>query len=325
VDAVTTVEALEFLREREQQLPGLRVRAFLHTNARSLFHPKFALFASSDTGTLVAGSGNLTAAGLGRVEPAGSAAGNWEAYTVTTLDQDQLNDTLKMWEAWRRDQEAQHRLRPLEDDDVLNKAIENARMGWTRTPSPSSSTRTPPSKPATTGGQSPTHTASSVVTTPAFICEIPSGSSRWGQANFHAEEFEAYFGFEGRSGESAEVVIQSVRPDGTLSAPERRPPVRVASRNFRVELGAAKEFPYEKSGADDRPIVIFIRVGNRAFRYCLLMPSDADYPYALALLPSQPTGRRLMRSRTLDADEVKSAWPDAPAKLFPEHTDLPEI
>ena len=160
---------------------------------------------------------------------------------------------------------------------------------------------------------------------PAFVCEIPRGSGRWGQANFHAEEFEAYFGFEGRTGESAEIIIQSVRPDGAIGPPERRPPVRVQSRNFRVELGAARDFSYETTASDDRPLALFVRVGNRAFRYCLLMPSDPEYSSALELVPPFSSGRRLMRSRTLNAQDVQNAWPNAPSALFPENADLPEI
>ncbi|MBZ4330520.1 SAV_2336 N-terminal domain-related protein [Corallococcus sp. AS-1-12] len=145
-----------------------------------------------------------------------------------------------------------------------------------------------------------------------LLAEIPRASGRWNQANFNINTFREFFQLE--PGERHYVTLWRVAPDGRVQDREVRQSVSVHSRNYRIELGAAKGLPYPGGGL--RPIGVFLRIMTRHFRYYLLMPSDPLYKRALSILDqSEPARAGQMRRLMMSPGEFRRAWPNSP--LFP--------
>jgi len=290
VDDVTDTRALNALEEVRRRFPALRLSAFVHELPDATFHPKFSWFGRRGSGTLIVGSGNLTGRGLRR---------NWEAFTTTSLDRDQLRQLRLHWEGWRESHSDM--LLPLDDPRVLERARRNAAR--VRRPRAAEEEPQPPAGP--------------LHEVPALIAEIPRGQARWNQANFDRATFTGFFGAQ--PGQLHRIVLQHVNPDGTLGELENRPAVSVASHNYRFELAPGRGLPYPDGG---RPIGVFVRIAPRTFTYRLSMPGDPDYQCFSGLLDAQWNGPATrLRRVTTDTSSLIESCPDSPiwaALLNPE-------
>lgn len=311
VDAVTNINALESLTAVANEFPKVKVRAFMNPRPASLFHPKFCWTRNKSGGHLITGSGNLTEGGL---------LGNWEAYTIQELDLGSIAAVQSTWMKWTTQHAAA--LLPLDDAEVWKLASENnvlAREG-------DLPTLVAPRRPAAipeepTAGQvarardeEPATTQALADTAKVLIAEIPRGSDRWNQVNFHFEDFVNFFGAQ--EGSHRLFVFRHVNANGTMADYERnRPPVAVKSRNFRFELAAGSGKNYPTVG---RPIGVYIRVATRTFFYRLLFPDDPEFSTVDDLLRSHAgaPGNKMRTVRMTVAD-LRREWPNAPFWKLP--------
>ena len=149
-DDITDLTALAELKERVARYEGhLTIQMFVHGGTR-VFHPKFCWFqrqgsgeadagsedaedavdavsvgasagiGTAPAGSIVVGSGNLTAGGLAR---------NWEAFVHQDLTQEELDQVKAQWTTWLEDN--QEYLHPLEDMGSLRKVRANSKF-WDR-------------------------------------------------------------------------------------------------------------------------------------------------------------------------------------------------
>lgn len=295
VDGVTDLRALDALSAVAMEFPNVTVRVFLTPTRGGIFHPKFCFMKTPPGGTVIAGSGNLTEGGL---------LGNWEAYTVETLNAEQMRSLETTYDAWRL-LHAAH-LRNLDDAEIRQRAAANVIMAQEG----DLPTLVAPTIAAAALGEPAT---AQVIPDDAtvLIAEIPASGDRWKQANFDLDNYRHFFG--AREGEDRLVIFRHVNEDGSMADYERnRPPVAVKSRNFRFELAAASGIPYPTDG---RPIGVFVRVATRTFFYRLLLPNDSEHAtvrdFLVALAgPAHPTDR-MMRERTTVA-ALRDAWPNSP-------------
>jgi hypothetical protein len=139
-----------------------------------------------------------------------------------------------------------------------------------------------------------------------LLAEIPQGAGRWGQANFHKEDFVEFFGAHDPK---RAFRLLSVRTDGTTDADPLRHGVPVKSKNFRIELAAARG-SYPTHG---KPIGAYSRLSTGQFRYMVLMPDAPEYGVADAILARHSeTPRGQMRTARLTKVDAKREWPGSP-------------
>jgi len=301
IDAVTNVRALDSLLDAASGYPRFSVRAFLNPRPGALFHPKFCWCRTCTGCQLITGSGNLTEGGL---------LGNWEAYSLENLAQDESSSVEALWNSWTTQH---HRsLLPLDNPEVRERASQNTVLA------PEGDLPTlvaPPSMaPASEGEPSAAQFFPNQAV--VLVAEIPRSGNRWQQANFDLDNYLNFFGAQ--VGTQRLVIFRHVNGDGTMADYERnRPSVEVRSRNFRFELAAASGVPYPSNG---RPIGVFVRVATRTFFYRLLLPSDPDYALVSSLLqrrvPPRFSPQRMRRVR-ITVEDLRREWPNAPFWTLP--------
>ncbi len=295
IDAVTDTRSLDTLSQKQAELPKLSAWAFFdsspHNNA--IFHPKMAWFKSADKATWILGSGNLTAGGL---------RGNVEAFTVTETSLEEHEQLENRWRQWLGTHGGH--ILPLDHVDVRDRAKQNTGIEL---------------KEVIAKGliqeileeQESGEVAVVARTSPGnavLIVQLPKASDRWNQANFSRDTFENFFG--ATPGKTYRVLLTHIEADGSRGIEEPRPGVVVRSRNYRFELKAAAGRDYPENG---RPIVIFLRLATRTFRYHLMMPGDPDYLRIHSFLQANTIvlPGRMMRLQT-DAQALATAWPACP-------------
>jgi hypothetical protein len=280
-DSITDEPAVEVLALRDEQLPTLSIRAFVHDET-ALFHPKMAWFVAGRQLTLIVGSGNLTL---------GGTRGNWEAFSIATLRGSQARAAEAQIRSWLS--EVDRNLLPLAHPRVQERAKRNTgrERDFKRLRKISPPTPVPPSEALE-----------------VLVAEIPKAGDRWSQANFDLANYEGFFG--AKAGTQRRIALYHVEGDGSLGGLESRPSVEVKSQNYRFELAAAKGRPYPDDGP---PIGAFVRLDTGIFIYELLLPGDGGYDALAKFLHAEWSGRadRMRRVRTT-VDKLRSRWPDAP-------------
>lgn len=341
-DDITNEHSIVSLIELQKKYGShLVVKAYVHNERGSTFHPKFSWFKKNDGGTLVLGSGNLTQKGLRH---------NREAYNVIQYDESSIAKIIEEWNRWFT--HSSPFLFDITDPVVLAKAKQNtekiraistakatvqrdhdikpgdikltdiyktqpkdkrtskkvAQKQPTVNPQPQLELVTP----AVTDEEIDIDAAYWTITLDAnvLIAEIPNNNKRWSQANFSQETFENYFGATCGENGTYRILLKHVNADGTMCKTEARPSVSVASSNYRFELDAAKGLPYPEGR--NRPIGIFAKVSCRDFIYTLLMPGQPGYADVMRLLAQTQAPTRLMRRISYVAKDVFEAAPVLP-------------
>lgn len=114
------------------------------------------------------------------------------------------------------------------------------------------------------------------------------------------------------------LILRDVKRDGRLGEIRRRPPVSVASHNYRVELYVDRGTTYPDNG---RVLGIFVKLSSRTFLYSLLFPTDAEHPVLQAKLDSERRRRdRLVRYQT-NAAELQFLTPSLPILQYLSQAD----
>lgn len=314
MDEITNTRSLAKLNHYMTHYPNLQVMAFLHNTTGSTFHPKFCWFDCGNYGYVIVGSGNLTQKGMQR---------NREAFEAKEVTSDELASIVQYWDSWR--DSVKDFLLPLNHEAVVQRAEEN--MNRMRAVRPRRAA--PVARPH--AGVVPGEQAVPEIATPdaevmemalyaddelgsweydntsaVLICEIPRGKGRWNQANFDANTFQTYFeSTPGVAGQMA-LILRDVKPDGSLGEIRHRPPVSVASHNYRIELHVDRGTTYPDDG---RVLGIFVKLSSRTFLYSLVFPVNTEYPSLQAKLDSERQRRdRLVRYQTT-AEELQTLAP----------------
>lgn len=302
IDAVTNFDTIRELEKQTQELKGLTVKIFLHTY-NCTFHPKLSWYKSKNSVSLVVGSGNMTSAGLGKSVDWGD--GNWEAFYTIKLSQKDADNITKVWRDWITDCRNNGYLYATDNTQVLEKAAENSRYRpknvnkkLTKTPKAT--------KPVTIDIEG------SEYSNQVQISEIPR--NRPGQLDIGKDILRDFFGYTSNSSDH-EILIQNVNLDNTLDDPETRHLFKNKSQNYRFELHGLKVRNYIEHN-DNRPVVIFIKLGGYVYRYCILMHGDQDYADIIKMLGQKKHGkRRKMRKLDTNIEELRKF--NLPDQLYP--------
>lgn len=334
-DDITNEHAVNTLIELKKKYNDhLIVKAYIHSNKGSTFHPKFSWFEKQEGGVLVLGSGNLTQKGLRH---------NREAYSVIPYDAESMERVTKEWNSWYT-----HSLPFLFDIDdpiVMARAKQNTEQ--TRAVSVAKASvkknatkqkvtdelaniyknqpkdiKQPSAKIVEAEALSKKEEKVDIITLPitdeeididasywtitpdsdVLIAEIPRSGNRWKQANFDKNTFENYFGATCGENGAYRILLKCVNADGSMCETEIRPSVSVSSQNYRFELEAANGLAYPSNG--NRPIAVFARVSQRDFIYTLLMPEQDGYDQTLFFISKKEKRTAKMRRLTFTAKEV---------------------
>ncbi|EGP5276076.1 TPA: phospholipase D family protein [Enterococcus faecium] len=288
-DSITSEEAIVELQAIQNKYRTLKINGYLNPNSQgSLFHPKFSWFEFDDgRGKLIIGSGNMTVKGLRQ---------NKEAIGEIELDSTTLNQFKNEWFKWIEENDSN--LYPIDSLEVLDRVKLNDFKYMDKIASFKSKTdkdiKDVLNIDLEMTEEDDTSPWNRALDDEVLICEIPKGGSRWSQANFSKYIFEEYFGATAGINSGYRILIRNQNSNGDLKEIESRPSVSVKSKNFRFELDAAKgkKYPTGKK----KPIAIFLKVGVRMFKYCLLMPGDPYYTECNSFLDKFPReGTRVKR------------------------------
>lgn len=299
IDDITNDKTLQALHTLTQEVNNLQVRVFHHNFSGATFHPKFCWFRHKKGGILVTGSGNLTAKGL---------RGNWEAFTISTLSLDEINEIEQQWNDWTQSHLGW--LKSPDDQAVIERAKLNKPK---RRPKPAIEPETieiieEVEEVEEISEVDDISSDTPQLSDPVLIAEIPRGGNRWNQANFDLDTFRNFFGVQ--EGLTQRILLQHVNDDGSLGSLESRPSVSVRSQNYRFELEAAAGLDYPNQG---RPIGVFLRIATRSFRYKLLMPNNPGHKEMVEFLNNNWNGRadRLRRIVT-NIETLQTYWANSP-------------
>lgn len=114
------------------------------------------------------------------------------------------------------------------------------------------------------------------------------------------------------------IILRDVKHDGSMGEIRHRPPVSVASHNYRIELYVDRGTAYP---ADGRVLGIFVKLSSRTFLYSLVFPTNSEYTVLQAKLDSERQRRdRLVRYQT-NAEELKSLAPSLPILQYLSQAD----
>jgi len=264
IDQITSTEAINRLKEFQDRYASLSIYAFLHNTNNSLFHPKISYFSREDgLGSLVIGSGNLTAGGLRK---------NRETFAVVNLTEQEFINIDAYWNDWITQSAAY--LKPLEDDDVIAKVAANTirARAWKDISIPEIESTTAEEVSSDSEAIDESQEWKFQESSTVLFAEIPRSGNRWNQANFDVGTFESFFG--ATAGDNSQrILLRNAESDRVLGDIEIRPSVSVRSLNYRFELEAAAGLAYPATG---RPIGIFIRLSTRMFIYRIFMPHTGE-------------------------------------------------
>ncbi|MDE6716998.1 MAG: RNA helicase, partial [Muribaculaceae bacterium] len=107
-----------------------------------------------------------------------------------------------------------------------------------------------------------------------LIAEI-GGPERWKQVNFPISIFQDFFG--ARKGDNSYMIeMTNISKKGLAGEPRTTQAVTVKSNNYRFELNCEEtSLPYPS--APNRPIGVYIRIGDGEFLYQVVMPDWRIY------------------------------------------------
>lgn len=302
IDAVTNFDTICELKKQIQELEGLTVNVFLHPY-NSTFHPKLSWYKSKNSVSLVVGSGNMTTVGLGK--SVGGRDGNWEAFYTRKLSQKNADNTTKVWRDWITDCRNNGYLHTIDSKQVLKKAAENSRY-WPRNVNKKLTKPSKATKPVTIDIEG------SEYSNRVQISEI--SRNRRGQLDIGKDILRDFFGYTSNSSDH-KILIQNVNLDNTLDDPETRSLFKNKSQNYRFEVNALKGRKKYIEHNDNRPVVIFTKLGGSAYRYCILMHGNQDYADIIKML-GQRKGRK-MRKLDTSIEELRKSAPNLPDQLYP--------
>lgn len=298
IDSITNLKTLARARELSNKHNGLlNVRVYYDSRRRGIFHPKTTWFENPGGDGCVAfvGSGNLTHAGLQQ---------NVEIFSWIEQDATAFATTLSTWNGWIAAASAAGNIHTVDAEIVEEKAREN---GLVR----------PQAKPtvSTEVGLSTT-TALSVDEGGVIISAMPSQKTRgWGQFVMAKEYYTDYFGFS--IGDDPDKIDHRILLKPVFENGETGPMVSAkgnisrTSHNYRLELAAARNV---KVDAGARPVVVFVKTGERTYLY-QVFGSNSKWTNDLLALARQSNDRLRKTENVkcrISVRKLMEAMPDLP-------------
>lgn len=309
-----------------------------HTQSINIFHPKIYLFENIDIFTLIVGSNNLTEMGLVK---------NIEcSLMIKDIKSNPVH--AKFYEYWKSILDGtevnlypvtQELIDKLYTDKIISSEEERTKRYDDGTDKPSSThaksllfgkgdiQRNPqgftPKRlvkvkkvktvlKGTDGDTVQTANVSDITLSigeEVLIAEI-GGGSRWKQVNFPVEIFENFFGAQ-RGDNSYTIELMNVAQDGTLGKVENRQAVSVQSQNYRFEIHCA-ETEQAYPGTPNRPIGLFVKLGDREFIYQVLLAAHPAYERIKEYLYRESIAGRKgeLRRKIVHVEAIRAIYPE---------------
>jgi len=313
IDDITNTRTLTTLHNYCRRHDNLRVRVFLHNTKGSTFHPKFCWFDCGDYGLTVTGSGNLTQKGMQR---------NREAFEYSHISLDTLEEIKNSWTSWL--ESAAPFLKSLDNEEVQERAEVNANLMRTvqrnqtrrRRAARHTADTEQPNMDQVDGATEPIAYIDDEIGSWEFdnnsrvlVAEIPKGGPRWNQANFNADTFRDFFeSVPGVTGQLA-LTLREVKWNSTLGDIKHRPPVSVASQNYRIELFVERGTSYPEDG---RVLGVFVKLSSRTFLYMLVFPNNMNHNALQMMLDTHRERQDRLVRHPMDVAELMNLCPDLP-------------
>lgn len=336
MDDITNVRAIETLKELQNKYgKNLEIKAYIHNNCKSTFHPKLSWFKRREGGVLILGSGNLTQQGLRQ---------NREAFTVTDCDEDAMNKVIMEWRQWL--EHSKPFLFDISEDIVLERAKQNVlklkvvydmhktAVGksdiatysmlaelFKSQPKDKKFEKEKNEKDANKLRQSKAEKEKAKIDyvvedeidvdleywftdlkSEVLLAEIPKNGNRMSQVNFDKKSFEEFFGATCGENGVYRILFRNVKADGSLEKIEVRQSVSVESHNYRFELDAAKGVVYPEGAK--RPIGVFAKVSDRDFLYEIVMPNNQVYQQVVSVMSNKQSDTRALKRLTYICSEI---------------------
>ncbi len=300
IDSVTTEDTLAFAKKLSSDLGGrLIVKVYYDDSTPNIFHAKTTWFRNPEGDGCVAfvGSGNLTMRGLQK---------NVEMFSWIEQDRSAFKETLETWNGWLADAARAGRVHDVDNPKILKRASENKweqkhSLRYFGEDSPSIAEDLSPEP-----GKS------------VMISAIPRQESRgWSQFAMAKEYYQNFFGFgidetgaDPVPAGNRRILLRAVDENGTLHPAESRAGnISSSSRNFRMELGAAKSVFV---AVGDNPIAVFLKTGPRTYLY-QIFGSNSPWSKDLKAFAKKSNPK-------LPENQLPKCWiePDALRAQFPE-------
>ncbi len=304
-----------------------------HTDDSNIFHPKIYLFENEDIFTLIVGSNNLTIPGLVQNVECSLMIKDIKSNPVLTKFYDYwggiLNGTEKhlypLTQTLIEDLYAD-KLIPLESERIerygkekeesavagKGKRCRFKKMGLQPLPqgfSPKRKQRKVRVKAVTSDYNKDLQEELRNIGEQVLIAEI-GGGPRWKQVNFPIQIFKDFFGAS-RGDNTYKIELLNIAKDGTLGDVEQRQAVTVKSNNFRFEINCS-ETSQKYPGNANRPIGLFVKIGNSEFLYQVIMP---DYPVYSKIkdylsLEATPKRENELKRIIVDVEAIHALYPE---------------
>lgn len=336
MDDITNVHSIETLKELQKTYgENLRVKAYIHNNRKSTFHPKLSWFRKKEGGVLILGSGNLTQQGLRQ---------NREVFTVNNCDENTIDKVIEEWNQWL--EHSKPFLFDISDDVVMQCAKQNAaklktvfelkKIASEKNRIASYSALAELFKIQPKDKIINNEKSRKVINSKDYIknskanvndlqvneddididleywfidlqsevlfAEIPKNGYRMSQLNFDKKSFEDFFGATCGENGIYRILFRNINSDGSLKKIEVRQSVSVESHNYRFELDAAKGVIYPQG--NERPIGVFAKVSDRDFLYEIIMPNNQVYQQVASVMNSKQSNSRALKRLTYICSEI---------------------
>lgn len=282
MDAITDTKAIEKLSDLCTEHKNFSVQVFLPRSG-GIFHPKFSWIKKGKTGVVITGSGNLTNGGL---------KNNFEAFSVTQIDQQTIKVIENIWEKFLADNPES--LFALDTKEVKDAAQQNTSFKKTI------------KKIRKEIGKKDFSDAIPKKGGAVFIEELTKGRGgkqrdvgKWAAENFF--------------GRNQKLFLTHIDEKGQRADEETRRISDKSSSNWALDLDASKGLEPTNG---HMPIAVFVRASPQNFFYHIVSEKSKHYKAVSSYLNKavgiMPAGRAKRLKEEISIQKLQKIWPTAP-------------